>query len=449
MSSLIVGISGIRGIYGETLTPEIVMEFARAFGTYIKGEKVAVGSDTRPSGKTIKDALFKGLLSTGCEIIDLGICPTPSVQIMVEELKAAGGIVISASHNPAEWNGLKFIRKDGIFLNEAEGKTFLKFHKSRNFITSKISKPVHKATTTENIHINKVLSCTKIKIIKQKKFKVVLDSCNGAGSIITPKLLEALGCEVIKINCIPDGLFPHNPEPIPSNLKELMAKVRETGADIGFAQDADADRLAVVSEKGEAIGEEYSLCLAVKFVLSKSKGVVVTNLSTTRAVDDIAKEYGCRVIRTKVGEVNVAEKMKAEKAVIGGEGNGGIIDPRIHYGRDSLAGIALILQYLAETGKTLSQLVEGLPKYYIYKDKVLCSRKTVNDALIKFKEKYKNEKLNMTDGIKVEWNDSWAHLRSSNTEPIIRIITEATSQEKAIKLNHEIAAEIRKLGVRS
>jgi len=449
MSLLIVGISGIRGIYGETLTPEIVMEFACAFGTYIKGEKVAVGSDTRPSGKVIKDALFKGLLSTGCEIIDLGICPTPSVQLMVEALKAAGGIVISASHTPAEWNGLKFIRKDGIFLNEAEGKTFLKFHDNRNFIISEISKPVHKDTTTENIHINKVLACAETNIIKQKKFKVVLDSCNGAGSIITPKLLEALGCEVIKINCLPDGLFPHNPEPIPSNLKELMEKVRETGADIGFAQDADADRLAVVSEKGEAIGEEYSLCLAVKFVLSKTKGVVVTNLSTTRAVDDIAEEYGCRVIRTKVGEVNVAEKMKAEKAVIGGEGNGGIIDPRIHYGRDSLAGIALILQYLAETGKTLSQLLNGLPKYYIYKDKVLCSRETVNIALARFKEKYKNENLNFTDGIKVEWNDSWAHLRSSNTEPIIRIITEATSQEKAMKLNNEIAEEIRKLGVRS
>ncbi len=444
MSSLIIGISGVRGIYAKTLLPEHIKRFACAFGTYMKMGRIVVGRDTRMSGEIIKKHLFESLSSTGCEIIDLGICPTPSCQIMVKELKADGGIIISASHNPAEWNGLKFFKNNGIYLNEKEGKILLEIYNKRNFkeVPKKKIKPVIEDSTANEKHINRVLAHADVDLISRRKFKVVLDSCNGAGSIITPKFLKALGCEITKINCDTDSIFPHNPEPIPENLKELSGAVSETGADIGFAQDADADRLAVVSETGRIIGEEYSLCLAEKFIIQKNKGLVVTNLSTTRAFDDIANQHNCPVLRTKVGEVNVSETMKEKKAVIGGEGNGGVIDPRVHYGRDSLAGIALILQYMAQTRKSISQLAEEIPKYYVCKDKITCHPESAKKILAQFKEKYKDEKMDLTDGIKIEWANSWVHLRSSNTEPIIRIITESTNKNKSEELNKRIAAEL-------
>jgi len=276
----------------------------------------------------------------------------------------------------------------------------------------------------------------------------VLDSCNGAGSIITPILLETLGCELIKLHCEPNGFFPHNPEPTFVNLDDISLKVVEVGADIGFAQDADADRMAIISEKGEILGEEYSISLVCDHILKTRKGTVVTNLSTTRAVDDIARKYGCEVIRTPVGEVNVAEKMKEIKAVIGGEGNGGIIDPRIHYGRDSLIGIAIILEYIAETGKRISELADEIPKYYIEKKKIDCSRGNATKFINALQEKYKNEKLTLIDGLRIDWADSWVHIRRSGTEPVMRIIAESKSKKKTVDLINSILVEAENINLK-
>ncbi len=291
-------------------------------------------------------------------------------------------------------------------------------------------------------HINRILKNIDVQVISKRKLRVVLDSCNGAGSVITPILLEKLGCEVVKLYCEPNGQFPHNPEPVPSNLTALSSRVLEVQADIGFAQDSDADRLAIVSERGEILGEEYSVAIATKFVLQKKKGTVVINLSTTRAVDDIVNEYGCSVVKTPIGEVNVAEKMKEIGAVIGGEGNGGIIYPEVHYGRDSLVGMALILQYIAQTGKRISELAEEIPKYYIEKRKINCPRKVAIKLIEKLKEKYKNEKIDLSDGIRVDYSDSWVHVRRSGTEPVIRIITESKSKKKATELNNDILIQV-------
>ena len=445
--SLIIGVSGVRGIVGETLTPEFLSRMATAFGSYVLGGKVVVGRDTRPSGEMIKNLVIGGLLSAGCTVIDLDICTTPSCQITIEELKADGGIMITGSHNPAEWNALKFFSPDGIFLDSEQGKEVLDIYYRSDFIKARYDqiKPVIRDNSVIEKHIGRILKEFDLKTISKRKFKVVLDSCNGAGSVITPILLEKLGCEVIKLYCEPTGKFPHNPEPVPSNLKDLSYKVLEVQADIGFAQDSDADRLAIVSEKGEILGEENSIALAVKYILNKKKGPVVINMSTTRAVDDIANEYGCNVIKTPIGEVNVVEKMRKVGAVIGGEGNGGIIYPAVHYGRDSLVGIAIVLQYMAETGKRISELASEIPKYYIEKRKIECSKKVAVKLIEKLQKKYKNEKIDLSDGIRVDYSDSWVHVRRSGTEPVVRIITESKSKKKATELNNEILIQIEEI----
>jgi phosphomannomutase len=448
IQSLIIGISGVRGIVGETLTPELLTRLGAAFGTYMDGGTVVVGRDTRTSGPMIKHSVLGGLLSTGTKIIDIDICSTPTCQIMIEELHADGGIVISGSHNPAEWNALKFFRSDGIYLNDEQGKSLLNIYYQGDFQKARWNEmtEIIRDNTGVDKHINKVLELVDVDKIRSKKFKVVIDCCNGAGSIITPQFLQKLGCELVMIHCEPTGYFPHNPEPTFINLGDLSNKTLESGADIGFAQDADADRVAIISEKGEVLGEEYSLALCTKFVLQKEKGgTVVTNLSTSRAIDDIAKEYGATVIRTPVGEVNVAEKMKKISAKIGGEGNGGVIYPDLHYARDSFIGMALVLQYMAESGKKISDLANGIPKYYIQKNKIECSRGDAYRVLEKLKAKYANEKVNTDDGLKIDLSDSWIHLRRSNTEPIIRIITESSSKKKALDLNNSVLVEIEEL----
>ena len=429
-----IGVSGVRGIVGESLTEEIVRNFASAFGTYLESGKVVVGTDSRPSKEKLKSVVFSGLNACGCETVDIGLCPTPTIQLMVRELKARGGIAITASHNPIEWNGLKFIREDGIFLNEKQAQKLINIYENKNF---KIAKPGQMTinATAADTHLAKILNYIDVDLIKKKKFKIALDSCNGAGSIITVKLLAALGCQVIPINTNPDLPFPHPPEPIPENLSELCKVVKGSKADIGFAQDPDADRLSIVSEKGEAIGEEYSLALATEYVLSKLKfelrtsKFVVTNLSTSKMIDDIAVKYGAEIIRTKIGEVHVAEKMKEVKAVIGGEGNGGIIVPEIGYARDSLAGMAVILEYLTSIKKPISSLAEDLPKYYMIKDKFNLAQISYAGSVIeKVKEIYKNENLDAQDGVKVCFKDGWIHVRPSGTEPILRIIVEGKNE---------------------
>jgi phosphomannomutase len=441
--ALKISISGVRGITGETLTDGVVSDFSKAFAAYLKKGVVVIGRDSRPSGKKIKDVVISGLKNSGIDVIYLGICPTPTVQLMVKELKADGGIIVTASHNPEQWNGLKFVRRDGIFLNADEAGNLIKVYENKQFVSSKRPGKLKIHDAHLATHIKKVLECVDVSSIRKRKLKVALDSCNGAGSIVTVQLLKELGCEVIELNTDQDGvIFPHNPEPVPENLKSLCEKVRGSGADIGFAQDADADRLAIVTEKGEAPGEEYTLALAADHVLSKLKmpdQTVVTNLSSSMMIDTVAKEYGARVIRTKVGEVNVAEGMVKNKAVIGGEGNGGVMYPKIGYDRDSLIGIALILESLASSKNTISAAIDALPKYYIVKQKVDCSSRSEADFLIdKAKIKFYREKLDLTEGVKIIFDNSWVHVRASNTEPVVRIIAEAESKDRAMELINKV-----------
>jgi phosphomannomutase len=436
--TLKISISGIRGITGESLTDGVISDFSKAFASYLKKGTVVVGRDPRASGEKIKDAVISELNKCGLDVVYLGICPTPTVQLMVKELKADGGLIITASHNPVQWNGLKFVRQDGIFLNAGEAEALIKIYEHKSFIPSNKNGSIKTHNDPFGAHIKKVLECVDVPSIKKRKFKVALDSCNGAGSKITVKLLKELGCEVIELNTELSGTFPHNPEPIPENLNDLCKKVKGSGADIGFAQDADADRLAIVTEKGIAPGEEFTLAIAVGHVLSSLKNAgqkVVTNLSTSLMVEEVAKKYGATVIRTKIGEVNVAEEMVKQKAVIGGEGNGGVMHPRVGYNRDSLIGIGIVLGALASSGKSISAIIDSLPQYSIVKKKVDCSSKAEVDSLIsKVKAKFSGEKLDMTEGIKILYPHAWVHVRASNTEPIIRIIAEAETKDKALEL---------------
>jgi len=429
MNSLMISVSGVRGIVGEALTPEIV-------GRFVREKRIVVGSDTRTSNQMFRCALFSGLLSAGCEVIDVGICPTPSVQLMVERVKAGGGVVITGSHNPREWNALKFIRPDGIFLYPEEGERLLQIYKEKRIkraAWNEIKRVYYDASAIEN-HLQKVLEITDEDSIKRKKFKVVLDACNGAASKISPLLLRRLGCIVIELNCEPNGIFPHSPEPIPFNLKQLSLKVKTEKADIGFAHDADADRIAIATEKGDVLPEDYPLLLAARFVLERKRGLVVANLSTTSALDDITREFECKVVRTKIGDVNVSKCMKECNAVIGGEGNGGVIIPEVHYARDGIAAIALILEYIAKSNKSISELTDELPRYYTIKEKLEFPREKF--ALLKsiLKEEFKSYELNFLDGVKIVLREGWIHIRLSGTEPIIRVISEAKNKKEAMKL---------------
>jgi len=448
LSSLIISVSGVRGIVGETLTPEALTRFGAAFGTYIKSGKVAIGRDTRVSGEMVKHSVLGGLLSTGCQIIDIGIAATPSCQLMVEELKASGGIVVSASHNPIEWNALKFFKRGGLFLNNRQANDFLNIYYRGNFKKVRWNeiKEVERDTTAISRHLKRVLQNIDVEAIRKKRFKVAMDCCNGAGSIMTPILLEKLNCDIIKLHCQPNGLFPHNPEPIFVNLGELSRVAKKRGADIGFAQDADADRIAIVSEKGDILGEEYSLALVVNHMLSTRRGgKIVCNLSTSRLIDDIAKSYKAEVIRTKVGEVNVAEAMKKEHAVIGGEGNGGIIDPKVHYCRDSFIGIGRILEYMAKTGKKISTLARALPTYHIVKMKTNCPLEKSNMAIQALHKAFKHEKMDLREGIKINWPNAWVHIRPSGTEPVIRVIAEAKTVSHAKALCHKFISFVQSM----
>jgi len=435
---LMIGVSGVRGVVGENLIPELVTKFSAAFGNFVNQGKVVVGSDTRTSNQMFKYAVFSGLLSAGCKVIDVGICPTPSVQLMVEKLKADGGIVITGSHNPAEWNALKFIRPDSLFLYPEEGEKLLYLYKNdkiKYVSWNKIKKVYQEKGAIEN-HLEKVLSIVERKEIARKRFKVVVDACNGTGGLITPELLRRLGCKVFTINLEPNGFFAHYPEPIPSNLEGLSKAVKSKGADIGFAHDIDADRVAIVTEKGDILREDYALLLVSRFILGKRKGLVVTNVSTTEALDDIAKEFGSSVKRTKVGDINVSRCMKEEGAVIGGEGNGGVIIPEVHYARDGIAAVALILEYMTESSEPISRLASHLPYYYMIKKKMKFSSRNFPSLKEELKKEFYGSKMDFLDGVKIILNEGWIHIRASGTEPIIRIISEARTMEEAEKLSN-------------
>lgn len=447
MHQLMISISGVRGVIGEGLTPEVVLSFAQAFGAYCKGGRVVLGRDSRVSGPLLYHAVTAGLMSVGCEVIDLGIAPTPTAKIATHNLHAAGGLVITASHNPVMWNGLKLLAGDGLFLDEEQGREVLAIRDAGNATLRKWGQlgktsPYDKAIDD---HLTAIYSLRFIDVekIRQRRFRVVADCVNGAGGAILAKLLEHFGCDFILLNAEPTGHFPHNPEPLPENLGDLCAAVKNHHAHLGLALDPDADRLALVSEKGVPLGEEYTLALATEFLLSKRKGKVVVNLSTSMVIDDIAKKFGCLVERTKVGEIHVAKQIRKIGAVIGGEGNGGVILPDVHLGRDAMVGVALILQQLVEFDGSLSELSATLPQY------VLCRRKVElkngldpKQVLRKIAEKYQREKLDTRDGIKILREKSWVQVRASNTEPILRIMAEATTTAVAEKYCDELAAII-------
>ena len=434
--TLKISISGIRGIVGESLTEEIASGIAKAFGTYIKKGKIAVAGDTRKSTGSLKDAVLSALAEAGCTPVDLGICPTPTVGIVINKLKLSGGIMITASHNPAEWNGLKLFSKNGTFLREKELTEVVEIWKSKKFKKEKRAN-IKKEKKALNIHIKKILGAIDVLSIRKRHFKVAIDPCNGAGGKIAELLLKELGCKISAINTEEKKPFPRPPEPTPENINELADLTKKKRADIGFALDPDADRLAIVSEKGEALSEEYTLAIAADYILSKAKKkIIVINLSTSMIIDDIAKKQSAKVIRTKIGEANVLRGMLKSGAPIGGEGNGGVIYPKISLTRDGLTAIALILEYLAKSKKQISEIVGDLPKYYMRKEKIrITSGKNIKGALKKLQEKYKLENLDLKDGVKVVFKDSSLHVRPSNTEPIIRIVTESRSMDKTLSLS--------------
>ena len=436
MGSLLISVSGVRGVIGESLTPEVVSRFAAAFGSMMGRGQVVVGRDSRTSGECIRHAVISGLLSAGCTVVDVGICPTPTVQLMAEG--ASGGIAITASHNTAEWNGLKFIGPDGLFLDEDRGEKLLHLFEERKIHYVKWNElgTVTFQGDASNRHIERIFQVEYIDTTRvgYEKFKVVIDCCNGAVSEIGPEFLRRLGCEVVKLHCQPNGIFPRGPEPVPANLVDLCSTVADCDADVGFAVDPDGDRLSIVSNEGKALGEEYTLALAVQYILSKRKGPVVVNLSTSRMIDDIASRALSTVIRTPVGEINVAKRMKEVGSVIGGEGNGGVILPEAHYGRDALVGMALVLQAMAESGSTISKLVDSIPKYHIVKKRYEPDTVDLEAAMAAVTEHYANQSPDLRDGVKIDWSDRWIHIRRSNTEPILRVIAEAPDQEDADEL---------------
>jgi phosphomannomutase len=444
-----VSISGVRGIVGVSLTPAIIEKYALAYGSYINKGKIIIGRDSRTSGEFINNIVKGCLLATGCEVIEVGIVPTPTVQMEILHHKAQGGIAITASHNPPEWNGLKFMDENGRFLSPEKANNVYADANKGNFNLQKwdIVGSVKSERNANKRHIETLLKLPyfNIKELKKRKFKVVIDCVNGAGGLIIPQLLEELGCETIVINDEPNGYFAHAPEPLPENLTELCNSVKKQKADLGFAVDPDVDRCAIIDNKGNTIGEEYTLALAVKFILSHKLGNVVVNMSTSRASEDIAKYYNCPFIRTKVGEIHVAEEMDKSEAVIGGEGNGGVILPELHLGRDAPAAIALTLQTLLEFNGTMNQLFLSLPQYKIVKKKINIEELNPDDLLQKMADKYKDKKINFLDGLKIDTDTTWVHLRKSNTEPIIRIMAEAPTEKEAEELTNFYLNDIKSI----
>lgn len=440
MGELIVSVSGIRGIVGENLFPETAQRFGLAFGTFLKGRRrVVVGTDTRLTRHMMKSAVISGLLGTGCDVIDVDIAPTPTVQFLVRDMKLDGGIVISASHNPIEWNALKLYKRGGVLLNRQEGEAVKKiFEKNRfAYVTWEGTRTLVSDPALAGRHVKRVLESVDAGLIRKKKFKVALDSCNASGSFITRDLLEQFGCQVRGLYVTPDGLFPHSPEPNMNSLQDMVRFMKKGRYDIGFAQDSDADRLALLDENGRFLSEEYTLALAVRYVLSeyeknrkfkRYKKSVVVNLSTSRMIEDIAAEFNARVFRTSVGEINVVEKLMSSQSVIGGEGNGGVIFPEVNFGRDSLAGIGLVLNQLARSGEKLSVLLERIPRYIMVKTKFNVEHMNIRHIVARIKNDFSKGEIDEQDGIKISFPDYWVHMRSSNTEPILRLIIESKNK---------------------
>jgi phosphomannomutase len=438
MKLLKIGIAGVRGVVGESFTPELIVEFSQAFGTYMDGSRILVCRDTRPSGPMVQAAVNAGLLGAGCEVIDLGICTTPTLQLAVKQLGASGGIAITAGHNPEHWNALKFVRGDGLYLNSTQGEELLDIYHQGEFTKTswdKIKTSIQTVDAT-NHHIERLKSAFNFEAIRHRRLTVAVDYCNGACVALIPRWLEELGCEVLAINDDPTAQFPHSPEPKRENMAQLQAVVKAGKADIGFAHDADGERLGVVTERGEALSEESTLALATFVRLQKTVGPIVTNVSTTSAVDEIANNFGASVIRTPVGQAYISEAMLDHGAVLGGEGSGGIAIPEVHPTHDSSAAIGLILEHLALTSDPISKVVNSLPQLFMLKQNIPLEPNRLYSILNKFRLTVESDGLvtDQTDGIKVSLPDGWIHARASNTESMIRIIVEARELEKAKRL---------------
>ena len=459
--TLIKSISGIRGTIGGTvnegLTPIDTVKFASAYGTWLKNKnpnkrlKVVIGRDARPSGQMVSDLVCSSLIGLGIDVVNLGLSTTPTVEIAVPMENADGGIILTASHNPKQWNALKLLNEKGEFISGAEGNALLEIAEEASFSFAEVD-DLGTVTNDDSYlqkHINAVLALPLVNLeaIKNANFSVVIDAVNSTGGIFIPALLEALGVDKItKLYCEPNGQFPHNPEPLPEHLTDLASKIKETKADIGFTVDPDVDRLAMVCEDGSMFGEEYTLVAVADYVLSHTPGSTVSNLSSTRALRDVTEQRGEKYHASAVGEVNVVNLMKTENAIIGGEGNGGVIYPESHYGRDALVGIALFLSHLAIKNCSASALRDSFPKYCISKNKIqLTPQIDVDHILNKMADKYKNEEVDTTDGVKIYIGKEWVHLRKSNTEPIIRIYSESKSMDDAHKLAKRFKSEIQGL----
>ncbi|MBS1549022.1 MAG: phosphoglucosamine mutase [Bacteroidetes bacterium] len=458
--SLIKSISGIRGTIGgkvnDNLTPLDVVKFASAFGTWLQNTNnkkdltIVIGRDARISGQMVSSLVSATLQGLGISVIDLGLSTTPTVEVMVPELKADGGIILTASHNPKQWNALKLLNNKGEFINADEGAIVLDLAEKEDFNYAEVDHLG--AYTTRNdgfdIHIQKILDLPMVdaEAVQTKKFKVVLDAVNSTGGISLPPLLKKLGCEVVELYCEPNGHFPHNPEPLKEHLGDICALVKKEKADLGIVVDPDVDRLALIDENGEMFGEEYTLVAVADYLLKHKNGVAVSNLSSSRALRDVAKKHNSEYFASAVGEVNVVTLMKEKNAVIGGEGNGGIIYPELHYGRDSLVGAALFLTHLAKENKTVSELRATYPPYFMGKKKIdLLPNIDVDGLLDKMTTEYQHEELSTIDGVKIDFEKNWVHLRKSNTEPIIRIYTEASTQTEADELGDKMIEKIKSL----
>ena len=455
--TLIKSISGIRGTIGgktgDGLTPVDIVKFSSAYAAWLRtksdNNKVVIGRDARPTGEMVSKLVAATLQGMGMNVVDLGLSTTPTVEIAVVLEKAAGGIILTASHNPVQWNALKLLNDKGEFISGEDGQAILDLAESADYNFSEVKK-IGKYTTQDHYiqkHIDMVIDLPLVDVaaIRERKFKVVVDAVNSTGGIAIPKLLKSLGvAEVRELYCYPDGNFPHNPEPLPENITHISNELANGHYDLGFVLDPDVDRLAIVNEDGTPFGEEYTLVAVADYILSQHQGNTVSNLSSTRALRDVTEKRGGKYEASAVGEVNVVTKMKETNAIIGGEGNGGIIYPELHYGRDALVGIALFLTHLAKFGKSCSQLRASFPSYH--KNKIeLTPEIDVDGILEAIQERYKNQPINTIDGVKVEFDKEWVHLRKSNTEPIIRIYSESDSESKAEHLAQKMISDIKEI----
>lgn len=438
MKPLKIGITGVRGIVGETFTPELAVQFAQAFGTYLDAGKILICRDTRPSGPMIRAAVVAGLLASGCEVVDLGVCPTPSMQLAVKWLQAEGGIAVTAGHNPWRWNALKFVRGDGLYLNSNQAEELLDIFHQGEFAKATwqtIRQSISCADPIEE-HIELLQQAFAVEAIRRRRLVVAVDCCNGACSLLTPRWLETLGCEVLALNNDPTAPFPHAPEPKPATMAQLCAVVKAGRADIGFAHDADGERLGIVTELGEPLSEELTLALAAEIRLRKQSGTVVTNVSTTQAIECIAAQHGGTVVRTPVGQAYISEGLLEHNGVLGGEGSGGVTVPEVHLTHDSAAAIGLILEHLAQSQERVSEMAQRLPRLATLKHDIAVAPHRLYSILQEFRAAVEDDGLEFdsVDGVKVTMPEGWIHVRASNTESIIRIIVEAKEKTKAAEL---------------